>query len=97
MEDAKVQKSQGSKPIAGAIAGLSTAYLVFLPWLLAPLAWLSLCGYVVWKLIAGGSDHPSPGVVLGVVVALVGLLTLGLAGAIWAVGRSFAPKRRTKS
>jgi hypothetical protein len=90
-------KSQGSKPVAGAIAGLATAYLTFLPWLLVPISWLFLSGYVVWKLIAGGSDHPSAGVVIGGFVCLVGLLTLALAGGIWAIGRSFAPKRRSGS
>jgi len=94
--DPEANEPQGSKAIAGGIAGLATAWLVFFPWLLVPLSWLFVSGYVVWKLIAGGSDEPSAGVMLGGFVALVTLLSVGLAGAIWAVGRGFAPKRKDR-
>jgi len=85
--------TQGSKAIAGGLAGLSVAWLAFMPWLLVPMSWLFVTGYVIWKLIAGGSDEPNAGVMLGGFIAIVALLTVALGAAIRAVGRGFAPKR----
>lgn len=95
--DPKNDEPQGSKAVAGGIAGLATTWLAFMPWLLVLIGWLFVSGYAIWKLVSGGSDEPSAGVMLGGFMAIVALLALGLAGGIWAVGRGFAPKRRSEN
>ena len=77
-----------------AIVAVAVVLFASLPFLIPPLIWLVLTGYALAKAIGTAPDSASPTSVLLAVVSVVTFLTLAIAGAFWAIGRSMTPKKR---
>jgi hypothetical protein len=89
-------KTQGSKGVALAVAGLSVAYLLILPVLLAIAIYTFITVYAIVKAVDLGPDTADAGVVLIGIVGLVTLFIVLLGGGMWAIGRAADPKRRPR-
>jgi hypothetical protein len=87
---------QGSRGVALAVAGLSVAYLLILPVLLAIAIYTFITVYAIVKAIDSGPDTADAGVVLIGIVGLVTLFVVLLGGGMWAIGRTADPKRRPR-
>jgi hypothetical protein len=87
---------QGSRGVALAVAGLSVAYLLILPVLLAIAIYTFITVYAIVKAIDSGPDTADAGVVLIGIVGLVTLFVVLLGGGMWAIGRAADPKRRPR-
>jgi hypothetical protein len=87
---------QGSRGVSLGVAGLSVAYLLILPVLLAIGIYTYITVYAIVKAVDAGSDSADAGVVLVGVVGLVTLFVVLLGGGLWAIGRAADPKRRPK-
>jgi hypothetical protein len=89
-------ETQGSKGVALAVAGLSVAYLLILPVLLAIAIYTFITVYAIVKAVDLGPDTADAGVVLIGIVGLVTLFIVLLGGGMWAIGRAADPKRRPR-
>jgi hypothetical protein len=89
-------ETQGSKGVALAVAGLSVAYLLILPVLLAIAIYTFITVYAIVKAVDSGPDTADAGVVLIGIVGLVTLFIVLLGGGMWAIGRAADPKRRPR-
>lgn len=87
---------QGSRGVSLGVAGLSVAYLLILPVLLAIGIYTYITVYAIVKAVDAGPDSADAGVVLLGVVGLVTLFVALLGGGLWAIGRAADPKRRPK-
>ncbi len=87
---------QGSRGVSLAVAGMSVAYLLFLPALLTIGIYTYITVYAIVKAVDSGPDTADAGVVLIGIVGLVTLFVVLLGGGVWAVGRAADPKRRPR-
>ena len=79
-----------------AIAVVVVASFMLLPFLIPTAMWLVLTGYAVVKAIGTAPDSANATSVMLAVVAIVTFFTLAIAGAIYVIGRSMTPKKRSK-
>lgn len=89
-------ETQGSKGVSLAVAGLSVAYLMVLPVLLAVAIYAFITVYAIVKAVGSGPDTAHAGTVLIGIVGLVTLFVVLLGGGLWAMGRAADPKKRTR-
>ena len=87
---------KGSRGVSLGVAGLSIAYLLILPVLLAIGIYTYISVYAIVKAVDAGPDSADAGVVLLGVVGLVTLFVVLLGGGLWAIGRAADPKKRPK-
>jgi len=79
-----------------AIAVVAVGFFTLLPFLIPTAVWLVLTGYAVVKAIGTAPASASATSVMLAVVAIVTFFTLAIAGAIYVIGRSMTPKKRSK-
>jgi hypothetical protein len=89
-------ETQGSRGVALAVAGLSVAYMLILPALLAIGIYTFITVYAIVKAVDSGPDTADAGVVFIGIVGLVTLFVVLLGGGLWAIGRAADPKRRPR-
>jgi hypothetical protein len=76
------------------VGAVTLVFFTLFAFLLVAVIWIALSIYAVVKAIGSAPDDASPRTVLLIVVGLVGLFTLGFAGAVRLLGRSMIDRRR---
>jgi hypothetical protein len=79
------------------VAAVSVIFFMLLAFLLVVTVWIALSIYALVKAIGSAPDDASPRTVLLIVVGLVGLFTLGFAGAVRLLGRSMVARGRQEA
>ncbi|MGZ4148580.1 MAG: hypothetical protein ACXVQJ_00925 [Actinomycetota bacterium] len=79
-----------------AVAAVATVFLCAFAGLVVALGWTGVSVYAIVKWVGRAPDDVNPVVIVLLFVGIVTFVTLGMAGAMWAVGRSMASRKRAE-